>query len=265
MSGSTVIRLGEETYDIDETVNIDLPYSLTFQGMSYGTATIAAATGLTGKPISARCISDCYFKMLSFDATTLTNYGTAAEGCDPFSIGTYNEVMKDCSFDRFYNTILISQLMLKSGFLKLIYQTLWEVVYQFMVPQGLVIVKVAETDFIGCNYGINLSKGSGATIQLASGGYYNANSGDTACYFINRLISLYVYKYIYHRQLIWNNTGKYIEGFDFTRTDGRDANFTRGNAGVVGDKKPSCYLNLLNSSTTTTLTTANSWYKVNWT
>ena len=32
----------------------------------------------------------------------------------------------------------------------------------------------------------------------------------------------------------WNNTGKYIEGFDFTRTDSRDANaIVESNAGMI--------------------------------
>lgn len=125
-----------------------------------------------------------------------------------------------------------------------------------------VTVKVAETDFIACNYGINLSKGSAATIQLASGGYYNGASGDTAIFY--QPTNFTSFASISITGNTWNNTGKYIEGFDFTRTDGRDANaIVESNAGV-GDKKPSCYLNLLNSTTTTTLTTANSWYKVNW-
>lgn len=261
MSGPSVIRLAEETYDIDATITIDLPYSLTIQGISYGAATIAAATGLAGEPMF-RCVSDCYFKMLNFDATTLTNYGTQT-GEDAIRFlgsGTYNEV-KDCSFDRFYNTILDSTDA-----------ELWVFETDISNSQGSgilihgavagVTVKVAETDFIGCNYGINMSKGSAATIQLASGGYYNANAGDTAIFYQPSTFTGFTSISITGNS--WNNTGKYIEGFDFTRTDGRDANaIVESNAGM-GDKKPSCYINLLNSSTTTTLTTANSWYKVNW-
>ncbi len=261
MTGPTVIRLGDESYDIGETIVVDLPYSLTIQGISYGTAAINAATGLAGKPMF-RCISDCYFKMLTFDATTLTNYGTAAgEDAIRFAgTGTYNEV-KDCSFDRFYNTILDSSNA-----------ELWVFETDISNAQGSgilihsgdagVIVKVAETDFIGCNYGINLSKANTATIQLASGGYYNVNAGDTAVYYQP---ATFGFTSISIAGNSWNNIGKFIEGFDFTRSDGRDANaIVESNAGM-GDKKPSCYINLLNGATTTTLTTANSWYKANWT
>ncbi|MBL7744829.1 MAG: hypothetical protein JNN00_15255 [Chitinophagaceae bacterium] len=261
MTGPSVLRLADEIVDISGTIVIDLPYPVTIQGLSFGTTTIAAASGLAGKPMF-RCISDCYFKMLQFDATTLAGYGTAA-GEDAIRFtgsGTYNEV-KDCSFDRFYNSILDSSDA-----------EIWVFECDISNAQGSgilihsassgVIVKVAETDFIGCNYGINLSKASGATIQLASGGYYNISSSDTAIFYQPSTFTSFVSISITGNS--WNNIGKYIEGFDFTRIDGRDANaIVESNAGL-GDKKPGCYLNLLNNTTTTTLTTANSWYKVNW-
>jgi len=262
MTAPTVLRLSDETYDISATINIDLPYDLTIQGTSYGTATLAAATGLAGTPMF-RCLSACYFKMLNFDATTLTNYGTAAEedAIRFLGSGTYNEI-KDCSFDRFYNTILDSTDA-----------EIWVFECDISNSQGSgilvhgavagVTVKVAETDFIGCNYGINLSKGSSATIQLASGGYYNANSGDTAIFYQPSNFTSYTSISITGNS--WNNTGKYIEGFDFTRSDGRDANVIMESNAGVGDANPSCTINVLNSATTTTVTTANTWYKANWT
>ena len=261
MTGPTVLRLGEESYDIEGTINIDLPYSLTIQGMSYGTVTIAAATGLAGKPMF-RCLSDCYFKMLNFDATTLTNYGTAA-GEDAIRFlgsGTYNEV-KDCTIDRFYNAILDST----DAELWVFETDISNAQRNGILVHGAVAgvkVKVAETDFIGCNYGINLSKGSGATIQLASGGYYNVNSGDTAIFYQPTNFTSFTSISITGNS--WNNTGKYIEGFDFTRTDGRDANvILESNAGV-GDQIPNCFINVINSATTKTLTAASTWYKADW-
>lgn len=259
MAGPTVVRLGEETYDISETIVVDLPYSLTFQGLSYGTSTIGAATGLANKPMF-RCISDCYFKMLSFDATTLTNYGTQTgeDAIRFFGSGTYNEV-KDCTFDRFYNTILDSADA-----------EIWVFETDISNAQnnGILVhsgasgatVKVSETDFIGCNVGVNLSKATNATIQLASGGYYN--SGGTAILYQPTTFTSFTSISITGNS--WNNSGSYISGFDFTRTDERDADATiESNAGM-GDQKPNCFINVLNSSTTTTLTTQNTWYKADW-
>jgi roadblock/LC7 domain-containing protein len=259
MAGATVVRLGEDSFGITSTININLPYPLTFQGLSYGTTTLAAASGLANKPMF-RCISDCYFKMMQFDATTLSGYGTAA-GEDAIRLvgnGTYNEV-KDCTFDRFYSAILDSTNA-----------ELWVFETDISNAQNSgirvhsnvagVTVKVAETDFIGCKRGVFLEKGTGATIQLASGGYYNTGGTDTAI--VYRPADFSSFTSISITGNSWNNTGKYIEGFDFTRTDGRDANaIVESNAGT-GDKRPNCTINVLNSNATTTLTTTNAWYKV---
>jgi len=209
-----------------------------------------------------RCLSESYFKMLQFDATTLASYGTAA-GEDAIRLvgsGTYNEI-KDCNFESFYNTIVDSTDA-----------ELWlfETDINNAQSNGILItsaiagtiVKVAETDFIGCKRGVNMNIGSGATIQLASGGYYNVNSTDTAIVYRSSTFTSPVSMSIKGNS--WNNTGKYIEGFDFTRSDGRDANFfVESNAGV-GDSKPQCFINVTNSLTATTLTTLNTWYKVDW-
>lgn len=261
MTGPTVVRLDEGSYNISETININLNFPLTFQGLSYGTSTIAAASGLSGKPMF-RCLSDTYFKMLQFDATTLSNYGTAS-GEDAIRFlgsGSYNEV-KDCTFDRFYNTILDST----NAEIWVFETDISNAQNNGILVHGNVmgvVVKVAETDFIGCNYGINLSKGSNAIIQLASGGYYNGLAGDTAIYYQPANFS---FSNISITNNSWNNTGKFIEGFDFTRTDGRDANATiESNAGI-GDFHPNCTIGVLNNATTTSLSSSSNWYKINWT
>jgi hypothetical protein len=262
MTGSTVVRLDEETYDISSTISINLPYTLTFEGASYGTSTVAAASGLANKPMF-RCLSACFFKMLTFDATTLTNYGTLA-GEDAIRLlgsGTYNEI-KDCSFDRFYNTILDST----DAELWLFETDISNAQHNGVLIHGAVTgvtVKIAETDFISCARGVNLDKATSATIQLASGGYYNANSTDTAIIYNSSTFTSFTSISI--KGNLWNNTGKYIEGFDFTRSDGRDANaIVESNAGM-GDKNPNCNINVLNNATTTSTTATGTWYKANWT
>lgn len=261
MTGPSVIRLENESYDINETININLPYAITFQGLSYGTASIAAATGLAGKPMF-RCLSECYFKMLNFDATTLTGYGTAV-GEDAIRFlgsGTYNEI-KDCSFDRFYNTITDSTNAELWVFETDISNAQRNGILVHSALAGTV-VKVAESDFINCARGVNLDKGSGATIQLATGGYYNATATDSAIIYKPATFTSFASIAITGNS--WNSIGKYIEGFDFTRTDARDANAIMVSNAGIGDKKPYCFINVLNSNTTKTITTANTWYKADW-
>lgn len=259
MAGPTVVRLGEELYEISSTIDIDLPYPLTFQGLSYGVSTIGPASGIEGSPMF-RCISDCYFKMISFDATTLSGYGTAAGEDAIRFIGsdTYNEV-KDCTFERFYNTILDSSNAEIWVFETDISNAQNNGILLHSNASGA-ILKVAETDFIGCSKGVNLSKGTNATIQLASGGYYN--SGGTAILYQPATFTDFTSISITGNS--WNNSGTYISGFDFSRSDGRDKNaIVESNAGM-GDQRPNCFINVLNSSTTKTLTSQNTWYKADW-
>jgi hypothetical protein len=198
--------------------------------------------------------------MISFDATMLTNYGTAAGEDAIRFVGsdTYNEV-KDCTFDRFYNTILDSSNAEIWVFETDISNAQNNGILLHSNVSGA-ILKVAETDFIGCNKGVNLSKGTNATIQLASGGYYN--TGGTAILYQPATFTSFTSISIIGNS--WNNSGTYISGFDFTRSDGRDKNaIVESNAGM-GDQRPNCFINVLNSSTTKTLTSQNTWYKADW-
>ena len=54
-----------------------------------------------------------------------------------------------------------------------------------------------------------------------------------------------------------------MSGFDFSRSDGRDANaFVINNAGME-NKNPHCKLTLLNN-TTTTIANGTTWVKADW-
>jgi hypothetical protein len=262
MTAPTMVRLNEESYEVAATLNINLSYPVTFQGPSYGHSTIEAVSGLVGKPMF-RCVSDCYFKMLQFDATSLPAYGTAAnEDAIHFAgAGTYNEI-KDCTFDRFYAAIFDSTNAEIWVFETDISNARHSGIRVHGNTAG-VTVKVAETDFIGCARGINLDKATNATIQLASGGYYNATANDTAIVYHASTFTGFTSISITGNS--WNNIGKYIEGFDFTRADGRDANaILEGNAGM-GDKKPYAYITVLNNTTNVaTVSGVGAWVKANW-
>lgn len=261
MDRPKVIRIAGETFYLSETQIIDLPYALTIQGTSFGTGIFAAGPGLTGKPMF-RCKSECYFKMLVFDATTLSNYGTLP-GEDAIRLlgsGTYNEI-KDCTFDRFYNTITDStdaELWLFETDISNAQNN------GLLLHSGMpgAVVKVSTTDFINCRRGINFSKGSSTNIQLMSGEFSNLNSTDTAIVYRPESFS---FESMVISGNSWNATGATISGFDFSRPDGRDANaYIEGNTGSE-DRKPHCDINIVNNTSVTNCTNANVWYKANWT
>jgi hypothetical protein len=260
MTAPTVVIISSEENTFTDTQVIDLPYPVTFEGQAYGTVTIGPAPGMSGQPLF-NCISDCSFKMINFDAGTLTGYGSGS-GEDAIQLtgnGTYHEI-KDCSFDGFYNAIAdLSDAEL----------WLFECDIINSKNNGLLlnssvagtVVKVSETDFLDNIVGVNLLAGTGTTVTLNSGFYNNQNATDIAILYNP---SSFTFLNLVITGNSWNFIGTGISGFDFTRTDGRDANaYIENNAGVE-DEKPHCKINVVNNVLTTTCVLANSWYKANW-
>lgn len=260
MDRPTVIRLSDEVHSLTETQTIDLPFPLTIQGLSYGLGSIVPGEGLSGKAMF-RCLTECYFKMLVFDATTLPGYG-ALKGEDAVRFvgeGTYNEV-KDCTFEGFYNTIADSS----DAELWIFECDIYDSHNAGILLNGSlpgVNLKVAETDFINCRKGILLEKGSQATVQLYSGQYLNELATDSAIIYRP---STFSFESMVISGNSWNTIGKSIAGFDFSRTDGRDVNaYIEGNTGSE-DKKPACEITVADNSASFTCQFPNIWYKANW-
>jgi hypothetical protein len=221
---------------------------------------IAAGAGLSGKAMF-RCISECYFKMLAFDATTVAGYG-ASVGEDAVRFvgeATYNEV-KDCTFEGFYNTIVDSTDAELWIFECDIYDSHNAGILIHGSTPGANL-KVAETDFINCRKGVLLEKGSQATVQLYSGQYLNEFETDSAIIYRP---STFSFESMVISGNSWNTKGKSIAGFDFSRTDGRDANaYIEGNTGSE-DKKPGCEIAVSDNLSSFTCLYPSTWYKANW-
>lgn len=257
MTGPTVVRLSGD-FTIDATQVINLSYPVTFQGLSFGKASLTATSGLSGSPMF-RCVSESYFKMLAFDGTV---YGSSS-GEDAIQLegaGEYFEI-KDCNFTGFNKTIVA-----ESNVEFWLFETdindaaVAGVEIAAGVTSG-VSFKTSETDFINCGKGINLLSGAAGVVSILNCGFYNT-SGQTGVNYVPATFTNFSSLFIQNNS--WNNTGSFLGGFDFTRTDGRDSKaFIQNNAGD-GDKKPSCHVNVLNSATTTTLTSSGVWYKANW-
>jgi hypothetical protein len=259
MSGPTVVRLSGETHEIDATQTIDLPFPVTFQGISFGETEIDAVSGVSGMPMFD-CKTECYFKMLTFKAFS------DASGNDAIHFtasGTYHEV-KDAYF---------------TGFNKAIVSTsdndIWvfDVDFEDCTGAGVEIAagtqsggsfKLSESDFLQCGKGINLLSGVSESISILNCTFYNTVSGsDIGVLYAPATFTSFSSMFISNNA--WNNQGTFFSGFDFARADGRDANvFITNNAGTE-DKNPHCKINVNNNVSTTTVTTAGTFYKANWT
>jgi hypothetical protein len=258
MSGPTVVRLSGEIHEIDATQTIDLPFPVTFQGISFGETRIDGTAGVSGSPMFD-CQTECYFKMLTFKAFS------DASGNDAIHLTgneTYSEV-KDAYFMGFNKAIVSTSN-----------NDLWvfESDFEDCTGAGIEIAagtqsggsfKISESDFLQCGKGINLLSGVSETISILNCTFYNTASGsDIGVLYTPATFTSY--NSIFISNNAWNNHGTFFSGFDFARSDGRDANvFITNNAGTE-DKNPHCKINVSNNVSTTTVATAGTFYKANW-
>lgn len=254
MSGPTVLRVDGGTHAIASTLTIDLPYPVTFQGISFGESIIECPSGDT----AFNAVSECYFKMLVLYGGATPGPGIVLSGED-----TYYEI-KDGYFFGLSKGIVVSN---SADF------WLFEVDFDSCLTSGVeinagdlndVIFRSSECDYYNCSIGINLlSGGPGSEVSIFSGTFYNYDTLQTG---INYLPPTENNNFRFASMIIqnnsFNNTGNFYAGFDFTRADGRDAEvFMENNAGIESTA-PHCNIHVANNTASTTVTNANTWYKV---
>jgi hypothetical protein len=177
--------------------------------------------------------------------------------------GTYHEV-KDCDFAGFNKGIVITNN-----------SSSWIFENTFEDCTGAAIeiaagaasggaMELSECDFTRCAKGINLLSGVSEVVSITSSNFYNTPAGsDIGILYTPATFTTFVLLSI--SNTTWNNQGTYMSGFDFSRTDGRDANaLVEHNAGME-DENPHSKMNVVNNASTTTVTTAGTFYKANWT
>ncbi|MDP2234819.1 MAG: hypothetical protein Q8J88_00170 [Bacteroidales bacterium] len=258
MAGPTVVILGAGTYPVDATVTINLPYPVTFQGLSYGATTIAATAGVSGSPLFI-CQTECSFKMIMF--TAISN--TAGNDALRFTGNGIHHEVKDNRFSGF-----------NKGIVSMTNNDLWifENDFQSCAAAGIEIaagaasggrLRISETDFIQCAKGINLLSGVGATISILNCAFYNTNSGtDIGILYTPATFTSYASMFITNNA--WNNQGTFMSGFDFSLESGRDANIFLTNNSGTKNEIPHARISVRNNVSTTTITTANTFYKAVW-
>jgi len=258
MTAPAFVRLGGGTYSIAATQTINLPFPVTFEGLSYGETTIAATAGVSGSPLF-NCASECYFKMLMF--TAFSN----ASGNDAIRFtgsGIYHEI-KDCSFDGF-----------NRGIVSTTNNDIWvfENDFENCTGAGIEIaagvasggsLKISETDFTACAKGVNLLSGVAEIVTIQNCTFYNTVSGtDIGILYTPTTFTAFTNMFI--TGTAWNNEGTYMSGFDFSLASGRDANAVLINNTGMEDEKPHCKIAVANNAATTTVTTNGTFYKASW-
>jgi hypothetical protein len=265
MTGPSIVLIGGGTYQVAASQTINLPYPVTFEGFSAGSSIIMAGAGVWGNPMFI-CETSCNFKKL----TLMTFAGGGGNDAIRLpTVGTYHEIL-NCTFVGFNKAIASSSastlpnnttIIVSSGAFINCAGAAIEIA-EGAASDG--VLSVDNSIFLSCANGIHLVSGVSQSISIRSNTFTNTISGTdiSVLYVPATFIS---FKNIYITNNAWNNQGTFISGFDFSRSDGRDADaYIESNAGIE-DKNPHCNISVVNNSSTTTCATAGSWYKANWT
>ena len=259
MIAPTVVRLDGDVFTLTSTQIINLPYPVTFGGLSYGTTFISAASGFTGGLFSAA--TECYFKMIKFTST----FG-ATSGHDAIRLtGGSGKVfgVKNCFFGGFNKGISITSNSVVF---------LSENSYQNVINTGIEVaagvasgglLSIHNEVFSFCGTGITLESGINITMAIQNCHFICNSGAQTGLIYVPASFITTISTVFSNNT--WNYIGTFISGFDFTRADGWDANFFIENNPGMEDKNPNCQINVVNNALTTTCVTAGTWYKANWT
>jgi len=257
----TEILLDAGHHLIADTVTVNnSTYNLQIRGLGSAVTFLDATTGLTNKPMF-EIRTACDINKVTAVGSTLTNYGDNA-GEDfvqiTTNVGTYHE-FKDMFIDTF--NIGIKDAIGSSLFI-------FDFYISNCISQGVEINHTgsgeldAEVGTIeNCPIGFDLISASTAQdIFLNSIYYINVNPTDIAIKYDGTAVTYTNFSVINGN---WNHVGTFTSGIDFHRMDGRDANIEIISNIGYEDKNAHSKMNVVDNTTlTTTLTAANTYYKV---
>ena len=256
MTGPSVVVLDGGTHVVASTITINLPYPLTIEGTSFGMATINCPdNGNTAFDAQ----TECYFKMLFFNAGSTAGIAVNLSGAG------VNYEVKDANFTGFAKAIVMSSSIIFWLFeVEFVDCTIAGVEVDGGASNNL-IFRVSECYYYNCDNGIHLkSAGPLSEVSILNTNYYNAPGQIGINYVPTTGSDNFRFASMIIQANSYNNIGSFVSGFDFTRTDGRDANVFMVNNAGYGNKNPHSKMNVVNNASTTTITTAGTYYKANW-
>jgi len=261
----TEVFLDGGTHYVADTITINNPnYFLRIEGLGSTITTCDATTGLIGKPMfDVR--SACDFNKATFSGTSLTGYGdNTNEICFKYDTTSqlYSEIT-DVYIDKFNVGIKdnVGTSLFLFNFLMIDCSTGYWSNYD---TTGLATqtIDLEVGNFEHCVKGINLDRAGKSNFYLAHILFKQLTSPDSTA--INYSGTTFNYGEIANIfNCTFNDKGTFLNGFDWTSS--RDANVeVTGNVGTE-DKKPHAKINVIDNVTTTTVTTAGTYYKAAFT
>lgn len=247
---------------VTNTITINNPNITSLRGVAALGSCIHASTGLTNKPIFT-INSECYFDKIAIDGSELVNYGNLSteNAINVTASGIYfdfqNSNIKGC-YDQIKMIGASSSLFaFNSRFTSPVNSSIC------VASTGTTEIDVEVNTFTDCLKSVFLQRSSDGNFDIMNNLFNNIQASNTCVVYTPASYTVHTHSSITGNK--WNNIGNFYSGFDFTRSDGRDANVYVSNNANKEDKKPHYKINVLNNVTATTITTANTYYKANFT
>jgi len=203
---------------------------------------------------------------LIFSTQTLSASSIFIDGVDvlELSANTYCE-FKNITINKMSYGILVKEAQYNNSFFShnAVIKNCFEYGIGIESGQFKTVFDVEVTNFENnIKGGININSGTDIEFDILSNFFLNATGSASSIAFNPTNATLLVDTV--NQSIIsnkWNGIGNFLDGFDFSRTDGRDANvYVMTNAGYE-DKNPHCKVNVIDNTSTTTITTAETYYK----
>jgi hypothetical protein len=249
---------------ITDTITVNnSSYDLQIRGLGSLITIIEASTGLTNKPMFS-FKTNCDINKVTLAGNTLTSYGTlSTENAINFD-GTVNigTEVTDIIIDTF-NIGLYDTKGTDIFTFNALYLNITTAAIRINTTETNQYLDCEVVTFENCGIGIDLLKAN-------TGGFYI-----NTCFFINSSNQIAVKytggtgNYVYTgittiSDCTFNNVGTFFSGFNFSggvSPLNRDAGIVLVNNPGYENKNPHAKVGILNNTTTTTITTANTFYK----
>jgi hypothetical protein len=268
VSYNVEILLDAGTHQIADTITVNNPdyANLQIRGLGSAVTYLRADTGLTGKPMfvfKTFCDINKVYAMGAIGG--LANYGTlSGENFLNYTTNSFNySEVTDVIIDGF-----------KIGIADLIGTDIWLFNYSILNCETGVLLDSSASSaqatnldtstgtMDGCTTGFYLKRASKGNFSIVLMTFKHVVSPaatailyDGSTFIVSDTCNIF--------NCTWNNLGTFESGFDFTRTDARDANIEFiGNVGIE-DEKTHSKINIVDNTVTTTMTNSNTFYKLN--
>jgi hypothetical protein len=256
MSAPTELLLDSGSWDVENTIAIDLPYHLNIRGFDSNSVVIQPTTGMIQKPVFD-LVSSVWIERLTIDGSNLEGFGeTLLEDAIIITGSEYHEIT-GVVIANAYNGISLQG----DGSSLWVFNSIIEDITNAGIEvscDGVTVIDVSTNTFENCGIAIDLLESTDGVFTITNN-IITCSAGQVG---INYTPATYVYSdtpSIFSNH--WNNVGTFRGGFDFSRADGRDANIHL--ISNVGDenKDPHFKVNVADNTSVTTVTTAGTCYK----